>query len=299
MSGVNGGNETRSGTANGAGAGNGADGRNGANGSAGVGPRHVGIIMDGNGRWAEARRLSRYDGYRAGTDAVREAVECAADLGIRVLTLYAFSSDNWRRPSGEVQILLSLFQWYLQQETGNCERRGVRISFLGRRDRFPPALQREISRSEAATRTCDRLLLRIAADYSARDAILAAAARLPAGDASTRVDFARTLTGGSGDLADVDLIVRTGGEQRLSDFLLWEAAYAELVFTQTLWPDFTRSDLDSAIVEFRRRERRFGGIAACRERPVPVSVASGAASAGRRDPAPDVRMTGDRASGAG
>ena len=287
--------------------GNGTNGTNGTNGAhpgvgagnAAAGPRHVGIIMDGNGRWAKARRLSRYDGYRAGTAAVREAVESAADLGINVLTLYAFSSDNWRRPSGEVQILLSLFKWYLQQETGNCERQGVRISFIGRRDRFPPALQREIARSEAATRTCGRLLLRIAADYSARDAILAAAARLPAGDAPTRCDFARTLTGGSGDLADVDLIVRTGGEQRLSDFLLWEAAYAELVFTPTLWPDFTRADLNAAIVEFRRRERRFGGITACRERPVPVNGANGAASSGRRNPAPGVKVTGagDRASG--
>ena len=282
MAGVNGGNGT--GSANGAGIATGH-----ANGSGGGGPWHVGIIMDGNGRWAEARRLTRYDGYRAGTAAVREAVECAADLGIRVLTLYAFSSDNWRRPSAEVRILLSLFQWYLQQETGNCAQRGVRIAFIGRRDRFPAALRREIERSEAATRTCDRLLLRIAADYSARDAILAAAARLPAGDAPTRYDFARTLTGGSGDLADVDLIVRTGGEQRLSDFLLWEAAYAELVFTQTLWPDFTRADLDAAIVEFRRRERRFGGIAASRKRPMPVIGANGAAPAGRREPVQTLR----------
>lgn len=309
--GVNG----RNGTGNGAaeasraadatGPGAAAGGANGANGSGGAGPRHVGIIMDGNRRWAEARRLPRYDGYRAGTDAVREAVECAADLGIRVLTLYTFSSDNWRRPAGEVQILLWLFQRYLQRETGSCGRRGVRISFIGRRDRFPPALQREIARSEAATRTCDRLLLRIAADYSSRDAILAAAARLTASDAPTSYDFARTLTGGNGDLADVDLIVRTGGEQRLSDFLLWEAAYAELVFTQTLWPDFTRADLDAAIAEFRRRERRFGGQrpasgerAAPDERAAPVNgAANGAATAGRRDTAPDVRVTGDTASG--
>ena len=315
--GVNGRNGTGPGTGNGAAeaagaadatgpgaAAGGANGANGANGSGGAGPRHVGIIMDGNRRWAEARRLPRYDGYRAGTDAVREAVECAADLGIRVLTLYTFSSDNWRRPAGEVQILLWLFQRYLQRETGSCGRRGVRISFIGRRDRFPPALQREIARSEAATRTCDRLLLRIAADYSSRDAILAAA-RLTAGDAPTRYDFARTLTGGNGDLADVDLIVRTGGEQRLSDFLLWEAAYAELVFTQTLWPDFTRADLDAAIAEFRRRERRFGGMVACGQRPAPgersapVNGANGAASAGRRDTAPDVRVTGDTASGDG
>ena len=238
-----------------------AIGVNGTNGSAdAAGPWHVGIIMDGNGRWAQARRLSRYHGYRAGTDAVRRSVECASDLGIGALTLYAFSSDNWRRPSAEVQLLLSLFQWYLQRETGNCVEQGVCVSFIGRRDRFPQTLQREIERSEAATISCDRLLLRIAADYSARDAILSAASLLAAGDKPSRSDFARTLAGGGGELADVDLIVRTGGEQRLSDFLLWEAAYAELVFTKTLWPDFARADLEKALSEFRRRERRFGDI---------------------------------------
>ena len=244
-----------------------------SNGAGDAGARHVGIIMDGNGRWAQARSLSRYDGYRAGTDAVRQTVESAADLGIDVLTLYAFSSDNWRRPSGEVQLLLSLFQWYLQRETSNCVRQGVRVAFIGRRDRFSKALQREIERSESATSDCGRLLLRIAADYSARDAILSAAASLAAGDTPTRPDFARMLTGGDGVLGDVDLIVRTGGEQRLSDFLLWEAAYAELVFTPTLWPDFTRDDLAAALDEFRTRERRFGGI-----------VPSGDGSSGRRNP---------------
>ena len=243
------------------------NGQRHANGAGGGGPRHVGIIMDGNGRWAQARSLSRYDGYRAGTDAVRETVESAADLGVDVLTLYAFSSDNWRRPSAEVQLLLSLFQWYLQRETGNCVRQGVRVSFIGRRDRFPMALQREIERSESATRDCARLLLRIAADYSARDAILSAAALLAAGDTPTRPRFARMLTGGDGALGEVDLIVRTGGEQRLSDFLLWEAAYAELVFTPTLWPDFKRADLADALDEFRRRERRFGGTVPCRHAP--------------------------------
>ena len=167
---------------------------------------------------------------------------------------------------------MSLFQWYLQRETGNCVRQGVRVSFIGRRDRFPTALQREIESSESATRDCGRLLLRIAADYSARDALLSAAALLAAGDKPTRPDFARMLTGGDGALAEVDLIVRTGGEQRLSDFLLWEAAYAELVFTPTLWPDFTQADLAAALDEFRTRERRFGGIVPC-----------GHASSGRRN----------------
>lgn len=224
---------------------------------------HVGVIMDGNGRWAQARGVSLYDGYRAGTDAVRRAVECSADLGINVLTLYAFSSDNWRRPYGEVQLLLSLFRWYLQRETANCVDQGVRVSFIGRRDRFPLTLQREIERSESATDSCDSLLLRIAADYSARDEILATAAILSSDHQPTRGDFARKLTGGVGNLSEVDLIVRTGGEQRLSDFLLWEAAYAELVFIKTLWPDFARIDLEGSLAEFRRRERRFGGVGQC------------------------------------
>lgn len=255
-----------------------ANGRVHPDGAGDAGPRHVGIIMDGNGRWAQARSLSRYDGYRAGTDAVRETVESAADLGVDVLTLYAFSSDNWRRPSGEVQLLLALFQWYLQRETSNCVRQGVRVSFIGRRDRFPRALQREIERSENATRDCNRLLLRIAADYSARDAIVAAAALLAGGDPPTRPDFARRLTGGDGELGEVDLILRTGGEQRLSDFLLWEAAYAELIFTSTLWPDFKRDDLAAALDEFRRRERRFGGIVPCQPAP-----------SGRRNPEQAIR----------
>nr|ADI19376.1 undecaprenyl pyrophosphate synthase [uncultured Spirochaetales bacterium HF0500_06B09] len=242
-------------------------GRNEVNGVDGSdskkGAMHVGIIMDGNGRWARARGLSRYDGYRAGTDAVRRAVECSADLGIGALTLYAFSSDNWRRPYGEVQLLLSLFRWYLQRETANCVDQGVRVSFIGRRDRFPATLQREIERSESATDSCDQLLLRIAADYSARDEILATAAMLSSDHPPTRSDFGRKLTGGVGNLSEVDLIVRTGGEQRLSDFLLWEAAYAELVFIKTLWPDFTRIDLERSLNEFRKRERRFGGIGKC------------------------------------
>ena len=277
----------------------GTNGVNGTNGSGGgAGPWHVGIIMDGNGRWAQARRLSRYDGYRAGADAVRRAVECAADLGIGVLTLYAFSSDNWRRPSGEVRLLLSLFQWYLQRETGNCVEQGVRVSFIGRRDRFPEGLQREIERSEAATRSCNRLLLRIAADYSARDAILAAAALLPAGDKPSRNDFARTLTGGGGELAEVDLIVRTGGEQRLSDFLLWEAAYAELVFTNTLWPEFARADLEAALTEFRRRERRFGGVPHPNP-PTPVASADGRAVARSTAPPEEGKVPTNGASGDG
>ena len=261
---------------------------NGVHSEAQAGPWHVGIIMDGNGRWAKARHVSRYDGYRAGTDAVREAVESAADLGIGVLTLYAFSSDNWRRPSGEVQLLLSLFQWYLQRETRNCVNRGVRVSFVGRRDRFPASLNREIERSEAATRSGDQRLLRIAADYSARDAILAAASLLEGGDKPTRSDFSRMLTGGDGNLAQVDLIVRTGGEQRLSDFLLWEAAYAELVFTSTLWPDFKRADLEETLAEFRRRERRFGGSSPTQGRPMSMNEANGTDSAGRLNSAQTV-----------
>ena len=247
---------------------------NAVKGSDRTSPWHVGIIMDGNGRWAQGRRLSRYDGYRAGTDSVHEAVESANELGIGVLTLYALSSDNWRRPAGEIQLLLSLFQWYLQRETSHCVRRGVRVSFIGRRDRFPVSLQREIARSEAATERGEGLLLRIAADYSARDSILAAASLLQAGDKPTRSDFARMLTGRADNLAEVDLIIRTGGEKRLSDFLLWEAAYAELVFTETLWPDFKRTELEETLAEFHRRDRRFGGVSSSRALPVAVNDAS-------------------------
>jgi undecaprenyl diphosphate synthase len=215
---------------------------------------HVAIIMDGNGRWARARGLPRVAGHRAGADAVRRVVESAPGAGIGVLTLYSFSSDNWQRPPAEVKALMSLFQSYLRMETGRCVKEGVRIRMIGRRDRLAPSLQKALAASEAATAAGRTLEVRIAVDYSSRDSILRAASKLRRG--ATREDFSRLL----GDAPDVDLLIRTGGEQRLSDFLLWECAYAELLFTKKMWPDFGRADLEEAVSEFYSRERRFGRI---------------------------------------
>ncbi len=236
---------------------------------------HVGIIMDGNGRWATSRGLPRVTGHREGAKAVRRVIEAAPDLGIGILTLYAFSSDNWRRPRPEVEALMRLFLRYLRSETAECVAKGVRISAIGRRDRLPTILQQEIFRTEAATRDGRRLLVRLAVDYSAREVILEAARRsameavlaMRNGDRPaplTRDSFVQTLADAmSADSApDLDLLIRTGGEQRISDFLLWEAAYAEFVFTQRKWPDFDGDDLALAIEEFHRRERRFGAVPA-------------------------------------
>jgi len=231
---------------------------------------HVAIIMDGNGRWAVARGRPRTAGHVAGVETVRRIVEAAADLGIATLTLFAFSSDNWRRPDVEVRALMRLFRSYLTAEAAKCRENGIRISVIGRRDRLSPALVRVIEQTEAQTARADRFLLRIAVDYSARDAILRAAGRLRDRGELSREAFARLLADPPHDgcpVPDVDLLIRTGGEQRLSDFLLWECAYAELVFTDRMWPDFTGADLAEAVREFYRRERRFGTV------PELVSVA--------------------------
>jgi undecaprenyl diphosphate synthase len=217
---------------------------------------HVAIIMDGNGRWARARGLPRVAGHRAGADAVRRVVESAPGLGIGALTLYSFSSDNWQRPAAEVKVLMSLFQSYLRMETGRCVAEGVRIRMIGRRDRLAPALQKAVADAEAATSAGRTLEVRIAIDYSSRDAILRAASRLRKSAAPSRDEFSRLM----GDAPDVDLLIRTGGEQRLSDFLLWECAYAELLFTPRMWPEFGRADLEAALAEYYSRERRFGRI---------------------------------------
>ena len=217
---------------------------------------HVAIIMDGNGRWANARGLPRVAGHREGARVVRKVVEAAPDLGVGMLTLYAFSSDNWGRPQREVSGLMRLFRSYLAAETARCVENDVRMSIIGRRDRLPEALRRAIDGAESATADGSRMHLRIALDYSARDALVTAAAGLSAD--ATRDDFARAL----GEAPDVDLLVRTGGEQRLSDFLLWECAYAELYFTPRMWPDFDAGALGEAVAEFHRRERRFGRVPA-------------------------------------
>jgi undecaprenyl diphosphate synthase len=222
---------------------------------------HIGIIMDGNGRWATRRCLPRLAGHEAGVEAVRRVVEAAPKHGIGTLTLYAFSSDNWRRPKAEVAALMKLLRFYLKDEIDTLARNAVRLTVIGRRDRLPDGLASEITRAEALTATGDALHLRVALDYSARDAILAAAARIAGPADLTRAGFARLVTGEPG-LRDVDLIIRTSGEKRLSDFLLWESAYAELHFTERMWPDFGAHDLAEALASFRRRERRFGGLQA-------------------------------------
>ncbi len=225
-------------------------------------PLHVGIIMDGNGRWALARGQPRAIGHAEGARAVVRIVEAAPALGIGMLTLYAFSADNWRRPPREVASLMRLFRKYLHAETARCVENGVRLSIIGRRDRLGTALRHAIDVAEAATAGGTRLDLRIAIDYSARDTILRAAAASGGGEALSAERFAELMSRASGGAAvrDVDLLIRTGGEQRVSDFLLWESAYAELYFTPRMWPEFGPADLGQAVREFRGRDRRFGGL---------------------------------------
>ncbi len=222
--------------------------------------------MDGNGRWASRRGRSRTVGHRRGAEAVRRAVEAAPGLGIRTLTLYAFSGDNWGRPAPEVAFLMRLFLRYLCAETAALAERGVRLSVIGRRDRLPGGLLRQIAASEALTAAGPGLHLRLAIDYSARDAIVGAAQRaVAAGVGINRATFARLLgeaTHGRESAPDVDLLVRTGGELRLSDFLLWECAYAELAFSPKTWPDWTADDLAAAVADYTTRERRFGQLPA-------------------------------------
>jgi undecaprenyl diphosphate synthase len=222
---------------------------------------HVGIIMDGNGRWATRRGLSRLRGHEAGVEAIRRVVEAAPDQGIGTLTLYAFSSDNWRRPRAEVAALMTLLRFYLANEVEALLRNGVRLSVIGRRDRLPDGIAAAITRAEAATAGGETLHLRIAVDYSGRDAIMNAVLKARE-EASLDRDAFSALVSGEAGLRDVDLIVRTSGEQRLSDFLLWEGAYAELHFTERMWPEFGGDDLAAALASFHRRERRFGGLAA-------------------------------------
>jgi undecaprenyl diphosphate synthase len=226
---------------------------------------HVGIIMDGNGRWALRRGLPRAAGHRAGVGAVRRVVERALDAGIARLTLYAFSSDNWRRPAPEVQGIFWLLRAFLRLETKRLKRRGARLLVIGRRDRLPKAVVRAIEEAEEATAGGRMIDVCVAIDYSSREAI----ARAAAAAVACSLDFenaspdlvckwlTQTMAAQGGE---VDLLIRTGGEKRLSDFLLWECAYAELVFTDRMWPDFDEADLDAALEEFRGRERRFGGV---------------------------------------
>ncbi|HVU86291.1 MAG TPA: di-trans,poly-cis-decaprenylcistransferase [Pirellulales bacterium] len=228
--------------------------------------RHIAIIMDGNGRWAQRRGAPRTDGHQAGGEAVRRVVEAAPDLGIGTLTLFAFAAANWQRPASEVAALMKLFHEYLVNETELCCRKGVRLSLVGRRDRLPPSLRTTIAAAEQVTRPGGTLHLRLAIDYSSRESIVAAARRMAAtrgcGEISIE-DFSRLVAADRGvddDVPEVDLVIRTGGERRLSDFLLWESAFAELYFTDRMWPEFTADDLAAAVADFERRDRRFGRI---------------------------------------
>jgi undecaprenyl diphosphate synthase len=224
-------------------------------------PRHVAVIMDGNGRWATRRGLPRAVGHRAGAKAVSRIVEAARRRGIGTLTLFAFSADNWRRPEAEVEALMGLFERYLAHESRRCARNGIRLRVIGRRDRLSFALVRAIEAAEAFTASGEGIELRIAVDYSGREAILAAIAHLPPAASPTREALLVALArAGHGGAPEVDLLVRTGGEHRISDFLLWEAAYAEIFFTDRFWPDVGAGDLDEALSWFSGRERRFGGL---------------------------------------
>jgi len=222
---------------------------------------HVAIISDGNGRWATSRGLPRSAGHRAGAESARRIIEGAPRMGIHTLTLFALSSANWKRPASEVNAILRLLHEYLLIETSHCIAEGVRLSVIGRRDRIPATLRQAIADSEAATASGTRLHLRLAIDYSAREAIYHAACRFYKVTELSPESFsnvlAEVLRGGS---TEVDLLIRTGGEQRLSDFLLWECAFAEFVFLSKRWPDFTAADLAGAVQEFSRRERTRGAL---------------------------------------
>ena len=225
-----------------------------------AGGLHVAIVLDGNGRWAERRGLPRCEGHRAGARAVERVVAAAPGLGIGTLSLFGLSAANWRRPPEEVEAILALLEEFFRRALAPCVRSQCRLEAFGRRDRLPGSLVRAIEAVEAATAGCARLRLRVAVDYSAREAIVRAARRfhVEAARDGASTGFARLLSGDA-DAREVDLMIRTGGEQRLSDFLLWESAWAELVFLRRAWPDFRVRDLERALERFRARERRYGG----------------------------------------
>jgi undecaprenyl diphosphate synthase len=231
-------------------------------------PGHVAIIMDGNGRWAKARGLPRTAGHKKGVDAVRRTVEAARELGIGTLTIFSFSSENWRRPEEEISDLMGLLRFYLRSEVAELHRAGIRLRVIGDRTRLSEDINRLIDNAEGLTRDNRVMTLVVALSYGSRLEIVHAARRLAEEVAAGRLSHdaidedalsARLYTA---DIPDPDLIIRTSGEKRISNFLLWQAAYAELVFVDTLWPDFTKRDLEAAIEEFHRRERRFGATTA-------------------------------------
>ena len=231
-------------------------------------PRHVAIIMDGNGRWAAARGLPRGEGHRRGVEALRRTVRSAGEIGIGFLTIFAFSSENWSRPQTEIRDLLGLLRRFIRNDLADLHRNNVRVRIIGEREGLDPDVGRLLEEAEELTRANDGLTLVVAFNYGARQEIARAARRIAEEVAAGRIALtdvtAERLSGflDAPDLPDPDLIIRTSGEQRLSNFLLWQSAYSELIFVPTFWPDFDRAALDGAIAEFNRRERRFGGLAA-------------------------------------
>jgi undecaprenyl diphosphate synthase len=224
---------------------------------------HVAIIMDGNGRWAQRRGKPRVEGHRAGARAVRRSIEAAPALGIGTLTLYAFSTENWKRPQHEVNALMTLFRRHLASETPQCVEKGIRLKVVGRRDRLDTALVAAIEQAERATAAGSRLRLRIAVDYSAQDAVLRAVTKVRASRLRRREELAQAIAEAIYDAPgtpQVDLLIRTGAELRLSDLLGWDSGYAELIFSEKMWPDFDGEDLRAAVEEFWGRERRFGAL---------------------------------------
>ena len=231
-------------------------------------PVHVAVIMDGNGRWAKARKLPRAAGHRQGAEAVRGAVRSAVDLGVSYLTLYGFSNENWSRSETEISDLMGLLRFYLRREVADLDREGVRIRFIGNRERLAEDIISLIEMAERRTRRNTRLTLVIAVSYGGRQEIAHAARTLAHRAAAGEIDpddiddaaLGRSLY--THNIPDPDLLIRTSGEQRISNFLLWQCAYSELVFIDTLWPDFSREDFEAAVREYHRRERRFGATVA-------------------------------------
>ena len=231
-------------------------------------PRHVAIIMDGNGRWAAERGLPRVEGHRRGVEALRRTVRAAGDLGVSVLTIFSFSSENWSRPPSEIRDLMSLLRRFIRNDLAELHQANVRVRIIGERDDLDHDIRRLLVEAEELTRGNDGLTLVVAFNYGARQEIARAARRIAIEVAEGRLaadDISPELFGGylhAPDIPDPDLIIRTSGEQRLSNFLLWQAAYSELIFVPINWPDFDRAALEGAIAEYRRRERRFGGLMA-------------------------------------
>jgi len=231
-------------------------------------PRHVAIIMDGNGRWAAERGLPSGEGHRRGVEALRRTVRAAGDLGIGFLTIFSFSAENWSRPPAEIRELMGLLRRFIRNDLADLHKSGVQVRVIGERADLDVEIRRLLEEAEELTKDNDKLVLVVAFNYGARQEIARAAQRLAAavaaGDLAVSAVTADKLAShlDAPDLPDPDLIIRTSGEQRLSNFLLWQAAYSELVFVPTYWPDFDRATLESAITEYRRRERRFGGLVA-------------------------------------